>query len=72
MTVEKLLVTRNECRQMGLKYSSMQFLRWEKMELLTPIKPAGRYSRVHYRIEQVKALIEARASQVKPTARKAA
>jgi hypothetical protein len=58
VTVEKVLVTRNEVRKMGLNYSSMQFLRYEEKKLLTPVKPGGfPSSRVHYRVEEVLALI---------------
>jgi hypothetical protein len=58
MTTGKLLVTRHEVRQMGLNVSSTQFGRYEKDKLLFPIKVGGRRSaRVHYRIEEVEALI---------------
>ncbi len=58
MTSGKMLVTRNEVREMGLKVSSTQFLRYEDDNLLHPIKVGGRRSaRVHYRIEEVEALL---------------
>ena len=58
MTAQKTLVTRQEVREMGLNVTSTQFLRYENDELLTPLKPGGRRSaRVHYRIEQVEALL---------------
>jgi hypothetical protein len=59
VTVEQELVTRGEVRQMGLGYSNSHFLRLEKKKLLTPVKPGGfRSSRVHYRVEQVRDLID--------------
>jgi len=71
MPVQKELVTRNEVREMGLNYSSTHFGRLEKAGFLTAVKVGGlRSSRVHYRLEQVNALI-ARASPSKLTARKA-
>jgi hypothetical protein len=57
VTVEKKLVTRNECRAMGLNYSNTHFLRLEKEGLLTPVKVGGRSSRVHYWLEQVLGLL---------------
>jgi hypothetical protein len=58
MSVQKLLVTRNEVREMGLNVSSTQFLRYEQDKLLFPVKPGGRRSaRVHYRIEEVETLL---------------
>ena len=58
MSAQKTLVTRNEVRLMGLNVSSTQFGRYEKDKLLHPIKVGGRRSaRVHYRIEEVEALI---------------
>jgi hypothetical protein len=48
------LVTRNELRELGLKYSSTQYQRWEKAKKLTPVKPGGsRSSRVHYRYGEI-------------------
>lgn len=58
--MEKEIVTRAECRAIGLDYSNTQFLRWEELGLLTPIKVAGRSSRVHYRVSEVRALIDGR------------
>lgn len=43
------LYTRQEVRELsGLKHCNMQFLRWEAKNLLIPVKPNGRFSRVHY------------------------
>ena len=54
MTVEKVLVTRNEVRKMGVNVSNTTFLRWEKAGLLTPVKPGGvQSSKVYYWVEQV-------------------
>jgi hypothetical protein len=59
MSEQKLLVTRNEVREMGLNYSSTHFGRLEKAKLLTPVKVGGlRSSRVHYRVDQVRLLID--------------
>ena len=59
MTVQKELVTRNEVREMGLRYSNTHFIRFEKAGLLTPIKVGGfPSSRVYYRLEQVLGLID--------------
>jgi len=41
------LYTRQALRQMGLTYSSTQFLRWEAAGLGT-LKAPGRSARVHY------------------------
>jgi hypothetical protein len=58
VTVQKLLVTRNEVREMGLRYSNTHFGRLEKAKLLTPIKVGGFPSaRVHYRVAEVQALL---------------
>lgn len=58
MSTAKTLVTRQEIREMGLNVSSTQFGRYEKDKLLFPIKVGGRRSaRVHYRIEEVEALL---------------
>ena len=58
MTVQKSLVTRHEVRATGLNVSSTQFLRYEKEGLLHPIKVGGHPSaRVHYRIDEVEALL---------------
>ena len=54
----KELLTRNEVRDLGLKVSSTQFLRYEKDGLLKPVKVGNRRSaRVHYRREDVEPLI---------------
>jgi hypothetical protein len=59
MSVQKELVTRNEVREMGLNVSSTQFGRYEKDQLLHPIKPGARRSaRVYYRVEEVHALLD--------------
>ena len=59
MTVQKELVTRNEVRAMGLRFSNTHFGRLEKAKLLTPVKVGGFPSaRVHYRLEQVRNLID--------------
>ena len=61
MTVQKVLVTRNEVRAMGLDVSNTQFLRYEQSGLLTPVKPGGvPSSRVYYWLEQVLKLITAK------------
>jgi len=61
VTVQRELVTRGEVRQMGLAYSNTHFLRLEKRKLLTPVKVDGRRSsRVHYRVEQVRDLIDSK------------
>ncbi len=58
MTTQKLLVTRNEVRQMGLDVSATQFGRYEEEKLLHPIKVGGKRSaRVHYRVEEVDLLL---------------
>jgi hypothetical protein len=58
MTVQKLLVSRNELRQMGLDYSSTHFGRLEEAGELTPIKLGHfRAARVFYRMDEVTALI---------------
>jgi hypothetical protein len=55
------LVTRNELREMGLKYSSTQFQRWETKKLLPPVKPGGTpSSRVHYRWGDIKGFLGTR------------
>lgn len=59
--VQKLLVTRNECRTMGLNVSNTTFQRWEDDGFLTPIKVGPRNSVVRYRLEEVMALIGSRA-----------
>lgn len=58
MTIKKVLVTRNECREIGLKVSNTQFQRWEEKGLLTAHKPGQfRSARVYYRVEEVYALL---------------
>ena len=72
MSVQKLLVTRNELRVMGLDYSSTHFGRLEEAGDLTPVKVGDhRSARVHYRVEEVLALIEKYARKRKPTAKDA-
>lgn len=54
MKVRKLLVTRNECREMGLDVSNTQFNRWEEQGLLIPFKAGGHRSAVvRYRLRDV-------------------
>ena len=54
MKVRKLLVTRNECREMGLDVSNTQFSRWEEQGLLRPFKAGGhRAAIVRYRLRDV-------------------
>lgn len=54
MKVRKLLVTRNECREMGLDVSNTQFNRWEDEGLLIPFKAGGHRSAVvRYRLRDV-------------------
>jgi len=57
------LYTRAELRELGLlNYAPMSFLRWEKDNLLTPVKPGGRpCSRTHYWGWNVKAFLKTRA-----------
>jgi len=51
MKVRKLLVTRNECREMGLDVSNTQFSRWEEQGLLRPFKAGGhRAAILRYRL----------------------
>jgi hypothetical protein len=58
------LLTRNDCRAIGLNYSNTSFQRWEKDKYLTAIKPTGRPSaRVHYKDEEVQKLLATRASK---------
>jgi hypothetical protein len=38
---EDVQLTRNECRELGLKVSNTQFLRYEKKGFLTPHKAGG-------------------------------
>jgi hypothetical protein len=60
--VQKLLVTRNECRAMGLNVSNTTFQRWEDEGLLHPQKVGGHRSAVvRYRVEEVMKLIDTRA-----------
>lgn len=54
MSVRKLLVTRNEVRQMGLDVSNTQFGRWEEEGFLTPFKAGNHRSAiVRYRVTEV-------------------
>ena len=54
MSVQKLLVTRNELREMGLNVSNTQFNRWESEGLLIPFKAGGHRSAiVRYRLDAV-------------------
>jgi hypothetical protein len=59
--MSKKLLTRNDCREIGLDYSNTQFQRWEKDKYLTAIKPTGRPSaRVHYDKDEVDKLLGTR------------
>jgi hypothetical protein len=59
------LVTRKQCRALGLNYSNTQFQRWEKAKLLTAIKPGNFPSaRVHYRWGQVEAFLAPRVKKL--------
>ena len=54
MKVRRLLVTRKECREMGLDVSNTQFARWEEQGLLVPFKAGGhRAAIVRYRLRDV-------------------
>jgi hypothetical protein len=54
----KELLTRNECRQLGLNVCNTQFLRYEEQGLLTPIKVGNlRSAVVRYRVSEVYALL---------------
>jgi hypothetical protein len=59
--MSKELLTRNDCRRLGLDYTNTTFQRWESEEyghLLTPIKPDGKRSCVvRYRREEVEKLL---------------
>lgn len=58
--MSKELLTRNDCRKLGLNVANMTFLRWQERGLLTPIQPNGSKGRVYYRREQVERLIDSR------------
>lgn len=59
------LVTRKQCRGMGLDFTNTTFQRWEKAKLLTAIKPGGaRSSRVLYRWKEVEALLAPRVKKL--------
>jgi hypothetical protein len=61
-------VTRNELRAMGFNYSSTQFGRWEKAQLLHAHKAGGLTSaRVHYRWQDVQAFFSGRNQAPKST-----
>lgn len=57
--MSKELLTRNDCRKLGLDYANTTFQRWEnEYKFLTPIKPKGRRScRVYYRRDEVEKLL---------------
>ncbi len=58
---DDVLLTRNECRQLGLDVSNTQFQRYEEQGLLTPHKAGGvRSARVRYWRSQVLAMLGAR------------
>jgi hypothetical protein len=58
--IARLLVTRNECREMGMNVSNTTFQRWERASLLQAFKPNGRNSIVRYRLRDVLRLIASR------------
>ena len=59
--MEKVLVTRNEIRKMGLDVSSTQFLRYEEQKLLTPLKVGNlRSAKVRYALSEVHLLLSQR------------
>ena len=59
MTFKRLLVSRNDIRAMGLRFSGTHFGRLEEQGILTPIKVGNfRSARVHYGFEEVMRLIE--------------
>jgi hypothetical protein len=64
--VYKLLVTRNECREMGLGVSNTTFQRWEDAGLIHAIKLNGRASIVRYRLRDVLRLIASRTERRVP------
>jgi hypothetical protein len=58
---DDVLLTRNECRALGLKVSNTQFQRYEDQGLLTPHKAGGvRSARVRYWRSEVLALLGSR------------
>lgn len=65
----KELLSRNDCRELGLDVSNTTFQRWESPEygcLLTPIKPAGKQSgRVYYHRDEVERLKQSRPTNPK-------
>lgn len=69
MSVRKLLVTRNELREMGLDVSNTQFGRWEDEGLLKPIKFGNhRAAVVRYRVMQVlRSILASRVQRVRPS-----
>jgi len=66
MKVRKLLVTRNECRELGLNVSNTTFQRWEDEGLLHAIKLQGPNSVVRYRLREVLTLIASRTERRTP------
>ena len=59
MTFQKLLVSRNDLRSMGLSFSNTHYGRLEEQGLLTPIKVGNfRSARVHYRLDEALKLID--------------
>lgn len=61
--MSKKLMTRNDCRKLGLAYSNTQFQRWERDRLLTAIKPGRRRSsRVYYDAEEVESFLNTKLS----------
>jgi hypothetical protein len=61
LAFDDVLVTRNECRELGLKVTNTTFQRYEKQGLLTPHKADGaRSARVRYWLSEVLALLGTR------------
>jgi hypothetical protein len=58
---DDVLLTRNECRELGVKVSNTTFQRYEKQGRLTPRKACGaRSARVRYWRSEVLALLGTR------------
>jgi hypothetical protein len=57
--MSKELLTRNDCRKLGLDYTNTTFQRWEspKYGFLTPVKPPRRSCVVRYHREEVEKLL---------------
>lgn len=66
---DDVLLTRNECRQLGLRVSNTQFQRYEAQSLLTPHKAGGvRSARVRYWRSEVLAFLGAKPPKPPTTA----